>query len=196
MINILQKFANFHNLNFSTDKNPVKSKTKCIHFSNKKVELAKIFLNADHLPWVDSAKHVGNTLQRDNSCTMDIRNKRGCFIGRVLSILQEVHFANPVVKMEMINMYASSFYCSPLRKLFDGPCDRIYSAWNNAIREAFNIPRTSHRYFIEEVSEHLHPMVMLSSSFVKFHQTLQKSSRFRCTSSGDANPRPNSWIYS
>ena len=36
----------------------VKSKTKCIHFSNKKVELAKIFLNDDHLPWVDSAKHV------------------------------------------------------------------------------------------------------------------------------------------
>ena len=65
-----------------------------------------------------------------------------------------------------------------LWKLFDGPCDRIYSAWNNAIREAFNIPRASHRYFIEEVSEHLHPMVMLSSSFVKFHQTLQKSFKF------------------
>ena len=53
------------------------------------------------------------TLERDNSFTMNIRKKRGCFIGRVHSILQEVHLANPLVKMEMINMYASSFYGSP-----------------------------------------------------------------------------------
>ena len=77
--------------------------------------------------------------------------------------------------MEMIDIYASSFYGSPLWKLFDGPCDRLYSSWNNAIRDAFDIPRESHRYFIEEVSGHLHPMVMLSSRFLKFHQTLQKS---------------------
>ena len=30
---------------------------------------------------------------------------------------------------------------------------------------------------IEEVSGHLHPMVMLSSRFVKFHETLQKSEK-------------------
>ena len=177
MINICQKFAKSNNLKFSTNKDPVKSKTKCIHFSKKKVELARIFLNDDFLPWVDSAKHVGNTMERDNSFTVDIRNKRGCFIGRIHSILQEVHFASPLVKMEMISMYASSFYGSPLWKLFDGPCDKLYAAWNNAVKEAFNIPRATHRYFIEEVSGHLHPMVMLSSRFLKFHETLQKSEK-------------------
>ena len=148
-----------------------------ISTTDKKVELAKIFLNDDFLPWVDSAKHVGNTMERDNSFTVDIRNKRGCFIGRIHSILQEVHFANPLVKMELISLYASSFYGSALWKLFDGPCDKLYAAWNNAVREAFDIPITSHRFFIEEVSGHLHPMVMLSSRFVKFHETLQKSEK-------------------
>ena len=88
-----------------------------ISTTDKKVELAKIFLNDDFLPWVDSAKHVGNTMERDNSFTVDIRNKRGCFIGRIHSILQEVHFANPLVKMELISLYASSFYGSALWKL-------------------------------------------------------------------------------
>jgi hypothetical protein len=74
--------------------------------------------------------------------------------------------------MEMLSMYASSFNGSALWKLFDCPCDKLYAAWNNAIRDAFNIPRLSHRYFIEEVSGHLHPMVMLSSRFLKIHETL------------------------
>ena len=177
MINICQKFASENNLKFSTNCDPVKSKTKCLHFSRKKLDLAKILLNGDSLPWVESAKHVGNTMERNNSFSMDIRLKRGSFIGRAHSILQEVHFANPMMKMTMIKMYATSFYGSSLWNLQSGDCVRLYSAWNNAVREAFNVPRTTHRYYIEEISEAEHPMVMLSSRFIKFHQTLEKSGK-------------------
>jgi hypothetical protein len=168
MINICQKFAVNHNLKFSTNSDPVKSKTKCIHFSRKQIDLAEIQLNVNGLPWVESAHHVGNTFSKD------IRMKIGSFIGRVHSILQEVYFANPVVKMKMISLYASSFYGSSLWNFFDGRCDRLYTAWNNAVRDSFCVPRASHRYLIEEISEHLHPMIMLSSRFLKFHQSLQK----------------------
>ena len=174
MMDICQEFALAHNLKFSTNIDPVKSKSKCIHFSKKKLDLAKIVLNGQHLPWVDSALHVGNILERNNSFSKDIMKKRGSFIGRVHSILQEFHFANPVVKMEMISMYATSFYGSSLWNLFNGQCDRLYSAWNNAVRDTFGIPRAAHRYFVEYLSDHLHPMVMLSSRFLKFHQSLQK----------------------
>ena len=108
---------------------------------------------------------------------MDIRLKRGSFIGRVHSILQEVHFANPMIKMRMIKIYATSFYGSSLWNLQSGDCVRLYSAWNNAVREAFNVPRTTHRYYIEEISEAEHPMVMLSARFIKFHQTLERSGK-------------------
>ena len=177
MINICQEFAVCHNLKFSTNSDPVKSKTKCIHFSRKKTDLAEIELNGNKLPWVDSAHHVGNILEKDNSFSKDIRMKRGSFIGRVHSIFQEFHFANPVVKMKMISIYATSFYGSSLWNIFGGQCDRLYTAWNNAVRDGFGIPRASHRYLIEEVSGHMHPMVMLSSRFLKFHQTLQKCSK-------------------
>ena len=104
MINICQRFALDHNLKFSTNINPVKSKTKCIHFSRKQIDIAEIQLNGNGLPWVESAHHVGNILERDNTFSKDIRMNRGSFIGRVHSILQEVHFANPVVKMKMISL--------------------------------------------------------------------------------------------
>ena len=177
MMNICQKFAATHNLKFSTNRDPDKSKTKCIHFSRKRQNLASITLNGDKLPWVESAKHVGNILERDNSFTKDVRSKRAVFIGNVHRILQEFYFANPLVKMNLISKYATSFYGSSLWSLFDGMCDKLFTAWNNAVRDTFDIPRGSHRFFIEPISDHLHPLVMLSSRFVKFHETLKTSQK-------------------
>ena len=178
MVDICQKFASMNNLKFSTNVDPKKSKTKCIHFSKHKVELAKISLNGDHLPWVDSALHVGNTLERDNSFSKDLMMKRGDFIGRIHSILQEFYFANPIVKMKMFNIYSTSFYGSNLWNIFNGSCDRIFTAWNVAVRMAFDIPRDTHRFLIEEISESIHPKVMLAKRFMKFHETLQKTKKF------------------
>ena len=50
MINICEKFAGNNNLKFSTNIDPKKSKSKCIHFSKQKIELARILLNGDPLP--------------------------------------------------------------------------------------------------------------------------------------------------
>ena len=58
---------------------------------------------------MDSAVHVGNIVERNNSFTKDFNIKRGNFIGKIHSILQEFYFANPLVKMEMFSIYATSF---------------------------------------------------------------------------------------
>ena len=55
----------------------------------------------DHaLPWVDRVTHLGHTLQADNSMAMDINRKKGTFIGKVNSLLQEFHYASPEVLIE------------------------------------------------------------------------------------------------
>ena len=175
MVQLCQKFASENNLKFSTNSNPTKSKTKCIHFSKQRMDLAKIELNGDYLPWVDSAKHVGNTLERDNSFSRDIALKRGDFIGRVHSIMQEVYFANPLVKMKMMRIYTTSFYGSSLWNIFDGSCQKLFTAWNTSVRMAFGVPRETHRYLLESISECVHPQQMLVKRFLKFHKTLQQS---------------------
>ena len=94
MINTCVEFSKQKNLKFGTNPVPEKSKTKCIAFSKKSrdsINLRRLSLDGDKLPWVKSLKHLGNVLQNDNSMKIDMSIKRGQFIGRINSLLQEFH---------------------------------------------------------------------------------------------------------
>ena len=52
-------------------------------------EVRPIKLDGNDLPWVDSLKHLGHILEKDNSMRLDIAQKRGMFIGKANSLLQE-----------------------------------------------------------------------------------------------------------
>ena len=56
MVNMCETYAKVMKLKFSTNVDPVKSKTKCVAFSTVKIlkeRLESIILNGDPLPWVD-----------------------------------------------------------------------------------------------------------------------------------------------
>ena len=56
-------------------------------------------------------------------------------------------------------------------------CEGVYKAWNVSMRLACNVPRTTHRYLIEAISDCLHLKVMLASRLVKFHNALKGSDK-------------------
>ena len=60
MITICEEYAVHLGLSFSTDPNPLKSKTKCMAFLTKPRELPRLMLCGNPLPWVDSLLHLGN----------------------------------------------------------------------------------------------------------------------------------------
>ena len=103
--------------------------------------------------------------------------ERGKLIGKVNSLLQELHFAAPTVKMRLLNTYVTSFYRSSLWDLYSPEVTRIYSTWNVTVRNVFNLPRTTHRYLIEGVSESVHPKTMLCSRFVNFMEGVSKCTK-------------------
>ena len=101
MVNTCSKFAGSLNLSFGTDPDVKKSKTKCIMFyasKRKKFEPLKIVLDRNDLPWVDSVKHLGCTLQNDNFISLDILDKRRKFNGVVNSLFQEFSYASKDVR--------------------------------------------------------------------------------------------------
>ena len=49
--------------------------------------------------------------------------------------------------------YRRDYDSSSLWNIFHGPCQRLYTAWNTSVRIAFDVPRETHRYLIEEISE-------------------------------------------
>ena len=180
MVNICDKFAKLRKLKFSTNVDPAKSKTKCLVFSRKKHDLDKvapIMLNGDPLPWVTSVKHLGHTLESNNSMKIDCLAKRGKFIGKVNSLIQEFTYVDPTVMTKLLNIYVTSFYGSNLWDLYSSEVTKIYSSWNVTIRNVFNLPWTTHRHLIEPVSCTKHPKTLLSSRMVKFLETLRSSSK-------------------
>ena len=58
MLGVCEKYANTHNLKFSTDTNPHKSKTKCMGFLMKDRDLPSMKLCNNDLPLVKYGKHL------------------------------------------------------------------------------------------------------------------------------------------
>jgi hypothetical protein len=78
------------------------------------VNLDPVKLDGVPLPWVKKVLHLGCTLESDNSMTNYVAQKRGKFIGKINSLLQEFHFASSEILMKLLNVYTTSFYGSPL----------------------------------------------------------------------------------
>ena len=181
MVDSCAMFAKRKNLKFSTNLDPIKSKTKGIIFSLKpkmRLNVLKLKLNGDELPWVTEVKHLGNTLESSNTMKRDISIKKGQFIGKMNSLLQEFHYVSPAVLLKIVNIYAVSFHGSGLWDLFSDDCDRLYKAWNVAVRLACNVPFTTHRYLIEPISQSMHLKVMLASRYVNFVRSLTSSPKY------------------
>ena len=153
------------NLKFGTNANQEKSKTKCLIFCKSKVvksEAVKpVVLNGYNLPWVREVKHLGHTLQSDNSMKIDIQLKRGVFIGKVNSLLQEFHYANPSVLLRLIQSYACNVYGSNVWDLFSAECQRLYTSYNVTIRNVLKLAWTTHRYLIGSLTDISHLYVQL-----------------------------------
>ena len=180
MMNFCQKFAASRNLTFSTNVDIKKSKTKCIVFSRRKVQtenIVPIYLNNTPLPYVDKLLHLGNMIQSDNSMKNDISIKRARFIGKANSLNQEFYYSSPEVRCKLLELYCCSYYSSSIWNLYNRDCDKLYKSFNVAIRICYNIPRNTHRFFIEELVNFPHPKIMLCSRFVKFYDTLIKSKK-------------------
>ena len=175
MVNICQTFAAERNLKFGTNPDPKKAKTKCIVFAKKMKagpNLANIKLNGVDLPWVTQVKHLGHTLQSDNTMKVDMAIKRGAFIGKVNSLLQEFHAVPSEVFLKILNVYATSLYGSNTWNILSTDCERLYSSFNVTIRKALNIDRCTHRYLLEPLAGCLHLKVMLASRYATFYKSL------------------------
>ena len=85
MLDIANTYVSEHSISFSTDVNPNKSKMKGMVFSRKKLNFspAPLTLNGNSLPWVDSAKYLGNNITSVmDGMISDCKMKRAKFIQR------------------------------------------------------------------------------------------------------------------
>ena len=106
--------------------------------------------------------------------SIDLAQKRGTLIGKLNSLRQEFHYVEPNVFVKILNIYATSFYGSSLWDLFSKEYEIMFNAWNVSIRTCFDVDRTTHGYFVKELSGNLHPKVMVCGRYAGFQQSLLK----------------------
>ena len=179
MLNICERYANSHNLQFSTDPNPQKSKTKCIGFLQKERGLPNLKLCGNNLPWVKTGKHLGTRIDGDTRSILsnDVIEKRARYIQRNNELLQEFSFACGKTKMFINKVYNGSFYGSILWDLYGKESTMLYSTWNVSIRQMLRLDRATHRYLIEPLSGMDHLKNSLIKRFISFTEKMSSSKK-------------------
>ena len=175
MVNTCEKYVKEHNLQFSTNKDPKKSKIKCLSFLKKERDVKKILLDGNELPWVESGQHIGNHLENSlNGMKKDMRIKRAAYIQRNCEITQEFHFYFPATKDHINRIYNLSFTGSPLWDLFSDSAISLEKTYNISVRNMYNLPRETHRYIIEPVTGKMHLKLILIKRFLQFREQVAK----------------------
>ena len=157
MLKVCANCAAIHNLVFSTDVNPFKSKTKCIFMNGKKGnELPNgvpkpLELYWKNLPWVPYATHLGHELHQ--SCTMefDCRIKRAKFIDSSLEIRDTFSFAHPNQILTAVQMYSLHCYGSMLWDFGDESMGKFCRSWTTCVKLCNRVTRSTHTYFVENL---------------------------------------------
>ena len=173
-----QTFASHHNLTSGIDENPVKSKTKCMAFLKKKINLRHSILNNKIIPWVNSVKHLGTVITNDrNKTAQDTLEKRAQYIAKNNELVQEFNYASPTTKILLNNIFNTHFYGATLWDLLSAPLQHIEKSWNTSQRIMMGLPRTTHRYLIEPLSGRSHIICSIWTRFLKFTRKLKESKK-------------------
>ena len=143
MVTMCQKYGEEHNLVFSTDPVPSKSKTKCIQFRGKsrvKQQPATIILNDKPLPFVQNVEHLGHVFHESLSMESDAARARGKYKNRAADIREELFFCHPNMKMRAVQTFASDGYGFSLWS---------FRSYNICARLAWDISLQTHVNLIE-----------------------------------------------
>ena len=177
MLKICEKYAESHNLKFSTDERPSKSKTKCMAYLHKDRELRKLTLCGNELPWVPNGKHLGMRIDsiKGNILTNDVLEKRARYIQCNNELMQEFAYTSCSTKAFINRTFNSHVYGSVLWNLYGREAKMLCNTWSVSIRRMYRLDRRTHRYFIEPVSEMEHLRIALIKRFISFTEKLKQS---------------------
>ena len=146
MLMVCENYARANNLQFSTDPEPNKSKTKCIFMCGRAGEVqypASLKLNNRDLPFVKSALHLGHHLHQSCNSDYDITVKKAQFINRSVEIRDIFSFAYPPQVLSAVRLYALHMYGSMLWPLNSDMVGQFCRSWNTCIKLAHECPRLS-----------------------------------------------------
>ena len=154
MLDTVERFARVHNITFSTDLDPRKSKSKCIYMTGKRHNLRKpppLMLCGNNLPWVERASHLGHELHESGTMDQDAVIKRAQFVEKSVEIRTLFDWASPPDILSALKIYCSSFYGCMLWDLGGSKAKQVYSSWDVAVKLTWGCPRETRTFLLQQV---------------------------------------------
>ena len=152
MLNVCQSYAIEHNLEFSTDPVPTKSKSKCIYFCGRLSRVTypdPLELAGKKLPWVLSADHLGHTLSQKTNMEKDCQRARAKFIAKSTEVREALRFAQPLHVLRAIEVMCMDAYGSMLWNLESDKAEQFFRSWNTCVKLVYNVPLNTFTYLVE-----------------------------------------------
>ena len=137
MLDVCGFYAEKHNLVFSVDPVPARSKTKCLYLCGRTRNVsypAPLFLCGTALPWVESATHLGHELHQCCNMDFDIKVKRAQYINRSVEIRDIFSFAEPQQVLQAVNKYVGHHYGSMLWDMESDMFGQYCRTWNTCVK--------------------------------------------------------------
>ena len=180
MVRVCEEYGKQHNMIFSTDPVPAKSKTKCMFFCGQSTGARypdPIHLDGKILPWVVTAEHLGHTLHQSGTMEQDCKIKRAQFIQKTVEVREQFSFARPDDVLSAVRVYCSDSYGSMLWALRSESSESYFKCWNTCVKLVNRVPRNTFTYLVEgyfaKQQTSLRNQVL--ARFTGFFQSLLKS---------------------
>ena len=153
MLKICEDYAGENNLEFSTDPDPVKSKSKCIFMQGhmKQSKPVNLKLYGVDLPWVKTATHLGNELSEHCNMEQDMKVKRANFVKNSTDIREAFSFAQPNQILQAVQTYCGSLYGAMTWSLFSDKAMQVFNCWSTCVKLAWGVTRATHTYFVDHL---------------------------------------------
>ena len=157
------------------------SKTKCLFLCGKPGNIqypVPLLLHGRELPWVKTGTHLGHELHQLCNMEHDAKCKRASFINNSTNGREMFSFAYPSQILGAVSIYTCHFYGAMLLDLFGETAGQVFRAWNTCVKLAWDVPRRTHNYFVDNLLSGPLPSVRekLLSQYVGFFKNLQRSS--------------------
>ena len=152
MLQVSEAYATEHNLVFSTDPVPAKSKTKCLLFCGRPGRVKypdPLQLDGKDLPWVEKADHLGHTLHQVTTMEKDCQRARARFIDKTVDLRNQLSFAAPEQILQAIQLLCTDAYGSMLWDLSSSGAESFFKSWNTCIKLVYGLPRSTFTYLVE-----------------------------------------------
>ena len=155
-------------------------------FSRNKVpnQVANVRLNDDLLPWVETAKHLGNHLSGKLNFALscpetktDFLKKRAILFDKIHQIQQQFGYCNPRLVIKLFSIYSTALYGSNLWHISSEEHLKLDRSWNIAIKMIWDLPPPTHTCYLESLSTVPHLEAVLAGRHIGFISSLACSEK-------------------